>query len=87
MCSHVMARSDVFVCPRESNAWHVVSHTCTHCGPIYFVYTGTTYVIVTVSTQTVTLCWVAYFNLYANCSVPGAILEGMSVSFRLFRFD
>ena len=35
VCSHIMARSDLFICPRESSACHVVSHTCTHCRPIF----------------------------------------------------
>ena len=27
----------LFICPRESSACHVVSYTCTHCGPIFKV--------------------------------------------------
>ena len=37
VCSHIMTRSNLFICPRESSACHVVSHTCSHRGPIFYV--------------------------------------------------
>ena len=31
-----MTRADLFICPRESSACHVISHTFTRCRPIFF---------------------------------------------------
>ena len=39
VCSHITARSNSFICQRDSSACHVVSHTCTLCGPVLYVST------------------------------------------------